>query len=298
MLVPVDLDPLSDRIIGRVALLPLADDARVTILHVVPGSLPARERRSAERDAREALAVEARHLRESLPMGVTVEPLVRPGTIADEIHAHATAGAPELIVMGRGGGRRLRDAFLGSNAERVVRRAQRPVLVVRLRPRTAYKRPAIALDLDQAARESIRIMLLMLTEPQPRVAVIHAYTVPHLGRYYPSLSPDELDVAREDQRRQATKNLTTLLDAALAESNVRPEDGPRWKTYLRYGAPRLAVTNAAESIKADLLVLGTQARRGSAFAFLGTVAGDVLRAARCDVLIVPPRPGPGSPNVE
>ena len=51
LLVPVDLTPISDRVLGRLSMLPLADDARVTILHVVPGGLLPREQRDAERDA-------------------------------------------------------------------------------------------------------------------------------------------------------------------------------------------------------------------------------------------------------
>ncbi len=38
----------------------------------------------------------------------------------------------------------------------------------------------------------------------------------------------------------------------------------------------------------DLLVLGTRGRSGAAYVFLGSIAGDLLRAAKCDVLIVPP----------
>lgn len=40
LLVPVDLTAISDRVLGRVALLPLADGTRVTLLHVVPKNLP------------------------------------------------------------------------------------------------------------------------------------------------------------------------------------------------------------------------------------------------------------------
>lgn len=44
LLVPVDLTAISDRVLGRVALLPLADGARVTLLHVVPEEFPVRAR--------------------------------------------------------------------------------------------------------------------------------------------------------------------------------------------------------------------------------------------------------------
>ena len=50
------------------------------------------------------------------------------------------------------------------------------------------------------------------------------------------------------------------------------------------------VEKALKKAESDLLVLGTRAYSGIALMFLGTVAGELLRAAQCDVLVVPPRP--------
>lgn len=182
LLVPIHLTPRSDRVLGRLSRLPLADDARVTILHVVPAGLSPREQRDAERDAEKALASEVLHLRESLPKNVRIHPLVRVGSAATEIGACATERKAELIVMGRGGGRALRDAFLGSTAERILRQTGVPVLVVRLAARATYRRPALALDLDQAADEIVRLALRVLPPPRPRVEVIHAYDIPYRSR--------------------------------------------------------------------------------------------------------------------
>jgi nucleotide-binding universal stress UspA family protein len=42
VLVPDDLTPYADRVLGLAALLPLADAATVTLLHVVPDTLTPR----------------------------------------------------------------------------------------------------------------------------------------------------------------------------------------------------------------------------------------------------------------
>jgi nucleotide-binding universal stress UspA family protein len=114
LLIPVDLTPVSDRVLGRVALLPLSPKARLTLLHVVPGSLPVRARPRAERDAKKAVAEEARNLARSLSGGITIVPLVTVGTVASEVAAHAADTNAEMVVMGRVGGRAVRDNFLGS----------------------------------------------------------------------------------------------------------------------------------------------------------------------------------------
>jgi nucleotide-binding universal stress UspA family protein len=286
LLVAIDLTPVSDRVLGRLARLPLAEDARVTLLHVVPGSLPVGEQRRAERDASKALAEEARHLRGQLRRRVRIERRVEVGVAATKIAV--CAGEAELIVMGRGGGRVLHETFLGSTAERVVRRTKRPVLVVRLAARGPYRRPALALDLDDAAHEIIRFMLLALPPPRPRIEVIHAFDAPYQGMIYASLSDEDAEERRRELRVPATAKLTKLVGAALAKANAHTEGAPFWKAHVRYGSPRTVVAKAIDKSGADLLVLGTRAFSGPAYVFLGSVAGDLLRAAKCDVLMVPP----------
>lgn len=288
LLVPLDLTAASDRVVDRVSLLATADGARVTLLHVVPDSLTPGERRKAVRDAEATLSEEVRHLRKRLEKKLELVPVVRVGSSAKEIAAAAAAVHADLIVMGRGGGRALRDTFLGSTAERVVRLARRPVLVVRLPARGAYRRPALALALDEAAREVVRLLLLVLPPPRPRVDVVHAVDVPFRGLVYPSLSAGELARQKDELQYDAARKLVKLLAKAVASASVRPEDAPVFSTRVVHGTPRSVVEKAASASATDLLVLGTRGHRGAAYLFLGTVAGDVLRAARCDVLVVPP----------
>lgn len=122
VLIPLDLTSHSDRVLGRLAFLPLAEHARVTLLHVVPSALAPRDQRRMARDAMKVLEEEAWHLRKLLRRQIGIEPLVRVSpTAAKEIAAQAAKLQAELIVMGRGRGGTLRDAFLGSTAERVIR---------------------------------------------------------------------------------------------------------------------------------------------------------------------------------
>ncbi len=288
LLIPIDLTPASDRVLGRVALLPLAGKARLTLLHVVPGSLPPRARRRAARDAKTVLAEESNNLARSLGREITIVPIVAVGGAASEIAARSADTEAEMIVMGRGGGRVLRDVFLGSTAERVLRRAQLPVLVVRRAPRARYRRPAIALDIDDAARAALAQLLEVIPAPRPRVTVIHAHDSGYRGLIYPSLCEEDAEEYHDGYRRTAALEIAELLATALAEMNVSPSDAPTWTTHVRVGSPREVITKIVEKADTDLLALGTRGRSGLPYLFLGTVAGDVLRDVACDVLVAPP----------
>ena len=290
LLVPIDLSPSSDRVLGRLPLLPLAEDARVTVLHVVPSGMTSTEQRNAARDAIKALAAEVRHQRKALPRGVTIEPLVKAGATAKTISSYAARMKTELVVMGRGSGSSLRDGFIGSTAERVIRQAKIPVLVVRLAPRSPYRRPALAIALDEAAYEAIAVLLRMLPTPRSAVTVIHAFDAPYRSYFYPSLSGTTADERRDELQLKAASEISGLLRKALARANVLPANAPAWKAHVRFGSPRTVVEQVVTRSDADLLVLGTHGRSGAPYLLLGTVAGDLLRQSKCDVLVVPPAP--------
>jgi nucleotide-binding universal stress UspA family protein len=235
------------------------------------------------------LAGEALHLRKSLPRSVRIEPLVRTGAAPKIIGAVARSVKAELIVMGRGGRRALRDTFLGSTAERVIRRCQLPVLVVRLPARSRYQRPALALELDRAATPIIELMLRVIPAPRPSVAVVHAFQAPYQGLAYPSLSEEHFAERKQHLQRRASQQLAKLLDTADMQSRGVANDAPTWRRHVMYGSPRAVIEKAVAKEGTDLLVLGTHGYTGAAHVFLGTVSGDVLRHVACDVLIVPPR---------
>jgi nucleotide-binding universal stress UspA family protein len=289
LLIAIDLSPLSDRVLGRAALLPLADGVHVGLLHVVPRGLPPAMQRAAAHDARKILAEEARALGAALPRRAKVEPMVRIGVPATEIADAATEIDAELIVMGRGGGTTLREVFLGSTAERVIRRGRRPVLAVRLRPRAPYARPVLALADDEAAQAAVALSLRVVPPPRGRFTVVHAYDIPYDGVLRGGLSDEAMQQLRELYDRKALQEITTTVGRAVAAARIAPADAPSWRTHIRCGSPRTVVQKVVQRTDADLLVLGTRGHTGAAYAFLGSVAGDMLRYVACDALMTPPR---------
>ena len=59
----------------------------------------------------------------------------------------------DLVVLGFRGRHCFRDVFLGTTAERVVRKGDRSVLVVRNRPEEAYRRVLVAVDFSPASAQ-------------------------------------------------------------------------------------------------------------------------------------------------
>ncbi len=289
LLVPCDLTSIADRVIGRVARLPLADDARITLLHVLPDELPVRIRQREEDTAHAALDDAVRTLTRRLPAHQWIHREVKVGTAATAIARRAASLQSELIVMGVGGQETLRRMFIGSTAERVIRRTRTPVLVVRHRPGSSYQRPAIAVDTEGGAPESVVALLRLLADSPSVIDAIHAFEMPYDGLVYRQLLPEGREAYLGRLRRRATRMLMRALTVSLAGTMRHRQEAPTWRPHVEGGSPRRVITAAVKEARTDLLVLGSRAHTGASRALLGTVAGDVLRSVACDVLVVPCR---------
>jgi nucleotide-binding universal stress UspA family protein len=82
--------------------------------------------------------------------------------------------------------------------------------------------------------------------------------------------------------------LVRYLDAQLARLPGFATSGVRVITHVLLDAPVFALTRLAESVAADMIVIGSHGRHGMARWLLGSVAEAVVRQASCPVLVVPP----------
>jgi nucleotide-binding universal stress UspA family protein len=183
----------------------------------------------------------------------------------------------ELIVLGRHGRRPLRDLLIGSTAQRVIHVGDLPVLVVAGRAVRGYRRPLIAVTLEDTSRSVVAVALRALG-PDVTPTLVNAYHVPFEGFVTPSASPGEMTELRKEYKRAALIGMTTL-QRSLADFGIS------WETAVAAGEPGSVILREAARRRADLLVLGTHGRLGLSHALVGSVAEAVSQVATCDVLI-------------
>lgn len=135
ILVPLDLSEMSLKALQYAVSLAAQYSARVTLLNVIePTTIatelgPEREPTSQEIAAMQQELMDIREKR--VPRGIAVDIVVRQDTAADGILNAAAELEPDLIVLATHGRTGLERLFWGSTAEKVVRTASCPVLVVR-----------------------------------------------------------------------------------------------------------------------------------------------------------------------
>ncbi len=143
ILVPLDLSPVSRRVLQASRKLARSIRARIVLIHVVkepllvsdfPGMLiDMTDIMGASERAARAYLVKRR--RELMKAGLAADLRLKTGIPADEIVREARALRPSYIVIGSHGHNALYNLVVGGTAGAVLKAAPCPVVVVRSAPR-------------------------------------------------------------------------------------------------------------------------------------------------------------------
>jgi nucleotide-binding universal stress UspA family protein len=128
ILVPLDLNRLSEAKVPVAEAQARAFDAEIILLHVVPPDRSGEEISSHEAQARTYLDAITARLRSE---GIKVSPLLRSGPPAETILEEIDAQRADLVILGSDVRRGLSRLLLGSVAEEIIAKAPCPVLLIR-----------------------------------------------------------------------------------------------------------------------------------------------------------------------
>jgi nucleotide-binding universal stress UspA family protein len=272
LLAATDLSPRAQRALRRAVLLAEDHHATVTILHVV-------EKEYDEPRFRERIEFELGRQTRSLgiePQGKHSAVRIIRGKAFLEIIRHARKQAAELIVVGAHGADYFKELLIGTTVEKIVRKGDRPVLVVRRPPAGPYRRALVAVDFSEDSRYALEFALRLA--PRAQIHVLHVCQG-FEGQLTRAGLP-RAEIVRH-LRRTSTLALRELdLFLGKIEDRVRPI-----RRDVVTGRTRHEIVTFARSIHADLIAVGTSGRSGVPYVLLGSVAEHVLREASCDVLV-------------
>jgi universal stress protein E len=280
ILAATDFSTRSHRALRRAGLLAQARGAELAIVHVVdddqPKDLVDIESREAERILGEQIGAMA-ELR-----GAQCRPIVVAGDPFDGILCTAGSIAADLIVMGAHRKELLRDIFVGTTIERVIRTGPYPVLMVNYEVEQSYTNVLGAVDMSEASARAIRAGKGLGLIEGARLTLIHGFLAIGAGLM------SRADLRREDIEKYIGEERVRAGGELAAFLRTEEPGLQGWALRVRDGTPIEVISEAVREIKPDLLLMGTQGRSGIPKLLLGSVAEQVLRSVGVDVLAVPP----------
>lgn len=293
VLCPVDFSEFSRRALDHALGVARCYGSTVTVLHVVPSMpvvTPVPYYFGAEKtppmtlppiDRAEVAAQLARFVGQEDVPGVHVDPLVGESLhVYSEILTQADRLDADLIVMGTHGRSGFESLFLGSTAEKVLRKSKRPVMTVppkapevTARGRVPFTRILCAVDFSTCSNLALDYAMSLAKAGGGALTVLHV--VEFIPLYYDFTPPAVADVTAwsKDAQRQLHGMVP---DAVRSECSV--------KEVVATGKPYREILSLAHDVDADAIVLGIQGRNAADLMFFGSTTHHVVREARCAVL--------------
>jgi len=288
-----DFSEASRTAVRTASRLAASRETSLTVAHFVESaeSPPWRNQYEMPEDVESAFLTEAREqLREFVERGLSddlnrsnLDLLVDLGSATDGVPERLESGNHDLAVLGATGQNPVAEFLLGSTSEEIIRRTERPVLVVPSSApsgRQSYDRIVAPVDLSECSRRSLEFAASFARRERASLLVLHTHILPTVEAT--SLSPmvtprriQEIEAQREAQFEDFVGEVD-LEDLAV-------------RTELVVGTPHTAIVDAAAERNADLIVMGTHGRRGFERFLLGSTAAKVLRRMPCSVSIVSTR---------
>ena len=265
VLCATDLSPNADLSLSRAISLAAENGASLRVIHAVEGVLSETHDQAIRRQLESRCRAETPpdlHWDISLVCGHPVEAI---------LEASRTACA-DLIVLGAHSRMRMRDAWFGTTASHVLRRADAPVLVVRSPVTTPYRRVVAAVDDTTVAEKVLRLAARLATSQE--VIAVHAFQVP-LEAYVGGRALHE-EIERDHRR---------VVEEIV--ERVAPGVGSvRFHEIVRQGDVIPVIEAAVEEARPDLLVLGTRGHEGLARLLFDSIAEEALAYFELDMLLV------------
>jgi nucleotide-binding universal stress UspA family protein len=213
--------------------------------------------------------------------GVKVESLVAEGfDVHREILEQAARLRANLVVMGTHGRSGFERLFLGSTAEKVLRKARIPVMTVPPKAPDAmasslapFKRIVCGVDFSKSSQVALDYAMSLARENAAALAVVHVIDIhPTYADFAP---PAAIDLHAWIE--QATSRLHQMVPDRVRSACSVAE-------LVREGTPHRELLGLAQELAAELIVLGVRGRRAAGLLVFGSTTHHVIREGRCAVL--------------
>lgn len=141
----------------------------------------------------------------------------------------------------------------------------------------AFQNILVSVDLEEASDRVLDVALGLASKLGARLNVLHVYSLPVYNL------PDGSYVPTAEVANSVAEAARKQLDATVARYSDR---GVTVSGILRNGSPQVEISNVANEIGADLIVMGTHGRGALGRVLLGSVAQAVVRSATQPVLTI------------
>lgn len=250
----------------------LWEDAGIALAATVGATMPSPQ--ALQLDAQERLEREAQDLAAHYGLSCSAEAAW--GRPAVELGRRAAAA--DLLVVGGHGAHPQPSPCVGATAQKLLRLAPSPVLIVKRDPVHEYRTLLLPTDFSAPARAAL--VATAAWWPHARLHLAHAFELPADGY----LRHADIDVTAVAAVQAAAR--ARLLGELAAWADGAGVDLARRRLHVEHGYAPERIDRWARTLHADLVAIAAHGRAELERALLGSVSLHTALAAPCDVLLL------------
>lgn len=272
IIIPIDFSPYSENALRTAASIAKKQKSELIVVHMLEFSnaLISSSEAHTQTQAIFYLKLAEKQLQEFLNKsyleGVVVTPIIKHYKIFSELQDIAKEEDADLIVMGSHGSSGMKEFFIGSNTEKVVRSSETPVLVVKGLPiEEEFKEAVFACDFS---KEDI----IPYQKAKEMLSILHC----NLQLLYVNTPLSNFKSTEEQEKLFSDFLKGSEGDISLLSDIKKISDYSVEKGILQY----------AKTSKTDLIIMATHGKTGLDHFFNGSISEDVANHATLPVLTI------------
>lgn len=270
IIVPIDFSKQSEYALETAAKLAKKHNAEILALHMLEISETILTKGSTELQSETLFFMKLAEKKFNEFMSkdylteIKITPIIKHFKVFSEVNDIAKEHNADLIIMGSHGASGIKEAFVGSNTEKVVRHSDVPVLVIKKEP--------VSVDFDTVVfacdftKEAIK--------PYQKATTLFKSLGSKIHLVYVNL-PNENFMSTTKMKSQVF-NFLEKADGHL--------DHLKQVHYVNDYTVEKGVLNFANDIDADLIAIATHGRTGISHFFAGSISEDLANHAHKPVM--------------
>ena len=197
----------------------------------------------------------------------TSKPILEYGIFSDKITQAAEKINANMIIIGAGEKLKGNVLQLGSNAEKIIKKSNKPVFVVKNEKEFNIKKIFCPVDFSAESKRALKNAITMSHRFKAQIVIFTVYEVAHLYSIQNKVSiEEEIEIIHASHEKKFT--------AFLSDFNLVGLD---LILEIKQGLPDVEILKAIIKYDSDLLIIGTTGKSGISKILMGSVTEKVIR---------------------
>ncbi|WP_100613754.1 universal stress protein [Confluentibacter citreus] len=268
-----DFGKSSKNTLESAIILAKTFNSKVTPIYVLPDDIVNEKAKNLLVDAasqklKETIETIAKH-------GIkTGEPLLKHGSAIDAIARAAVEINSNLLVLGAGESSVKQNFKLGTTAERIIQKSEKPVFVVKEKTPLNIRQILCPIDFSPASQRALTNAIIIAKKFKAQLTILSVCEIQTASWFITNEVTEMENKARCEKHKARFESF--LKGFSLS--------GLNWEPEIPQGIAAEEILNTISKKSIDLLVMGTAGRTGLNRLMLGSVTEKVIREVPCSFL--------------